>query len=161
MKSIVTHKLFWPAAALITLIVINAIARPRFIKITIHDGHLYGNLIDILRNSAPLMLVALGMTIVIATRGIDLSVGAIMAVSGAVALEIISGSDDPNNVGVVAMAVGAALVISLLLGRMERVPRVRGGNSTDHRHACAHACRPRRGAAHHRRAHHHRQLEAV
>ena len=42
--------------------------------------------IDILRNSAPLMLVALGMTLVIATRGIDLSVGAVMAVSGAVTL---------------------------------------------------------------------------
>ena len=60
------------------------------------DGELYGALIDILRNSAPLMLVALGMTIVIATRGIDLSVGAIMAVSGAVALTIIDASGDPD-----------------------------------------------------------------
>ena len=40
------------------------------------DGHLYGSLIDILRFGAPLMLVALGMTLVIATGGIDLSVGA-------------------------------------------------------------------------------------
>ena len=70
--------------------------RPRFIKITVRDGELYGALIDILRNSAPLMLVALGMTLVIATRGIDLSVGAVMAVSGAVTLTIIDGSADPG-----------------------------------------------------------------
>ena len=78
---------------------VNTIARPRFMTITVRDGELYGALIDILRNSAPLMLVALGMTIVIATRGIDLSVGALMAVSGAVALTIIDGSSDPGSTG--------------------------------------------------------------
>ena len=41
------------------------------------DGHLFGSLIDILRNGAPTLIVALGMTLVIATRGIDLSVGAV------------------------------------------------------------------------------------
>src|SRR4051794_29247873 len=101
MNRIVKHRLFWPSALLVALIAINAIVRPRFIKITVKDGQLYGALIDILRNSAPLMLVALGMTIVIATRGIDLSVGAIMAVSGAVALQIIANSDDPNGLGTV------------------------------------------------------------
>lgn len=116
MRTIVKHRLFWPATALIALIVINAIARPNFIKITVRDGELYGALIDVLRNSAPLMLVSLGMTIVIATRGIDLSVGAIMAVSGAVALQIIAGSDQPNSLGVVLVAVGAAIGVSLILG---------------------------------------------
>jgi simple sugar transport system permease protein len=115
-KAIVKHRLFWPSILLVALIAFNAIARPAFIKITVRDGELYGALIDILRNSAPLMLVALGMTLVIATRGIDLSVGAIMAVSGAVALQIIAGSDEPNNLAVVAVAVLAALVVSLILG---------------------------------------------
>ena len=50
------------------------------------DGHLYGSLIDILRFGAPLMLVALGMTLVIATGGIDLSVGSVVAISGALRL---------------------------------------------------------------------------
>ena len=116
MKTIVKHRLFWPSASLLALIVINTIARGSFVKITVRDGELYGALIDILRNSAPLMLVALGMTIVIATRGIDLSVGAIMAVSGAVSLQIIAGSDEPDNIGVVATAVLAALGVSLVLG---------------------------------------------
>ena len=69
--------------------------------ITVRDGELYGALIDILRNSAPLMLVALGMTLVIATRGIDLSVGAVMAVTGAVTLTIIDGSANPEDIGTV------------------------------------------------------------
>ncbi|WP_019182142.1 ABC transporter permease [Microbacterium yannicii] len=116
MKKLVRHRLFWPIAALIALIVVNTIARPQFIGITIRDGELYGPLIDILRNSAPLMLVALGMTIVIATRGIDLSVGAIMAVSGAVALTIIDSSSDPGGMGTVAIALVTALLVALVLG---------------------------------------------
>ena len=110
------HRLFWPVATLVMLILINTIARSQFASITVRDGRPYGALIDILRQSAPLMLVSLGMTIVIATRGIDLSVGAVMAVSGAVALTIIDGSTDPNNVGVVIVAVVVAIAVSLLLG---------------------------------------------
>src|SRR6476659_6930815 len=113
---VVKHRLFWPIAALLTLVVINTLARPQFIKVTVRDGQLYGALIDIARNSAPLMLVALGMTIVIATRGIDLSVGAVMAVSGAVALTIIHDSGNPDSLGTVVSAVVVALLVSLVLG---------------------------------------------
>lgn len=116
MTHIWKHRLFWPLAALVALIVVNSIARPRFLSITMRDGELYGALVDVLRNSAPLMLVALGMTIVIATRGIDLSVGAIMAVSGAVALTVIDGSQDPGNLGTVLVAVGVAVLVALVLG---------------------------------------------
>jgi len=116
MRRIMKHRLFWPLVALIVLIVINTIARPQFAKVTIQDGRLYGNLINILRNSAPLMLVSLGMTVVIATRGIDLSVGAIMAVSGAVALTIIDRSTDPNSLGTVLTALVVAILVSLVLG---------------------------------------------
>lgn len=115
-RTAVKNRLFWPSAALAALIIVNAIANPRFAKITVRDGQLYGALIDILRNSAPLMLVALGMTIVIATRGIDLSVGAIMAVSGAVALTIIDNSDSPGAVSTVVRAVLIAVAVGFLLG---------------------------------------------
>ena len=54
------------------------------------------------------MLVALGMTLVIATRGIDLSVGAVMAVSGAVALTIIKDSATRRTLGVLAVAIAPA-----------------------------------------------------
>ncbi len=116
MKRIVTHRLFWPVLALVALLVINVIANPGFARITMRDGQLYGALIDILRQSAPLMLVALGMTLVIATRGIDLSVGAVMAVSGAVALTIIDGSGNPAAISTVLIAVVAAVLVALVLG---------------------------------------------
>jgi simple sugar transport system permease protein len=116
MKAIVKHRLFWPVVALLALILINTISRPSFLSITVQDGRLYGSLIDILRNSAPLMLVALGMTLVIATRGIDLSVGAIMAVSGAVALTIIADSPDPNGMPTVLVAIGVGVLVALVFG---------------------------------------------
>jgi simple sugar transport system permease protein len=116
MTQIWRHRLFWPIIALVALIAVNTVARPQFVKVTVRDGQLYGALIDILRNSAPLMLVALGMTIVIATRGIDLSVGAIMAVSGAVALTIIDNSGNAENVGTVLVAVVTAVLVALVLG---------------------------------------------
>ena len=116
MKRILKHRLTWPIIALVVLILINTIARPSFISVTVQSGKLYGPIVDILRNSAPLMLVALGMTIVIATRGIDLSVGAIMAVSGAVALTIIQGSPAPDSLGTVMVAAASGVLVALVLG---------------------------------------------
>ena len=52
------------------------------------DGHLYGVLIDILNHGSKVMLLALGMALVIATGGVDLSVGAVMAIAGAVAAQL-------------------------------------------------------------------------
>jgi galactofuranose transport system permease protein len=116
MTRVMKHRLFWPSFSLFALVLINTIVRPRFIKITVLDGRLYGVPIDILRQSAPLMLVALGMTIVIATRGIDLSVGAVMAMSGAVALTLIGNSDHPGSVSTLAYSIAAGMVVAFGLG---------------------------------------------
>jgi simple sugar transport system permease protein len=43
-----------------------------------------GNIYNVLRQTAPTLIVAIGMTFVIATGGIDLSVGSVAAVSGIV-----------------------------------------------------------------------------
>jgi ribose/xylose/arabinose/galactoside ABC-type transport system permease subunit len=116
MTKIFKHRLVLPIAALVALILVNTISRPSFVSITVRDGQLYGSVIDILRNSAPLMLVALGMTIVIATRGIDLSVGALMAVSGAVALTIIDGSGSPDSPATLGLAIAAGVTVTLIFG---------------------------------------------
>jgi len=116
MTKIFKHRLALPIAALVALILVNTISRPSFVSITVRDGQLYGSVIDILRNSAPLMLVALGMTIVIATRGIDLSVGALMAVSGAVALTIIDGSGSPDSPATLGIAIAAGVTVTLIFG---------------------------------------------
>jgi simple sugar transport system permease protein len=94
------NRLFWPLVALILILVVDAIFAPGFFKIGVLDGHLYGNLIDVFNNSAPLMLVALGMTLVIATGGVDLSVGAVIAISagmGAVLINPVFGNEQITN----------------------------------------------------------------
>lgn len=110
------HRLFWPALVLLLMIVANTIYRPGFLSVEVNDGHLYGTPIDILRLSAPLILVALGMTLVIATGGIDLSVGSLCAVSGAIACLHISRSADQSGLPAVLTALALALGAALVLG---------------------------------------------
>ncbi|ROO62012.1 simple sugar transport system permease protein [Micromonospora sp. Llam0] len=116
LTGLVRQRLFWPVLILVVLLVSNLFFTPSFFSITVRDGHLYGSLIDILRASTPLVLVAVGMTVVIATGGIDLSVGSVMAISGALACLHISGLADQNSVGGVLFAVALALGLSVLLG---------------------------------------------
>ena len=122
MKRILHHALFWPGVTLVLLIALNAFVNPGFLAIAWRDGHLYGNLIDILNRAAPLALVATGMTLVIAARGLDISVGAVVAISAATAAVLIGGS---LNLGADAEAVSrfplwfaitAALGIALVCG---------------------------------------------
>jgi galactofuranose transport system permease protein len=84
------HKLKWPLIALVIAFVFNAVLTPGFFHFTVRDGRLYGSVIDILNRAAPIMLLSLGMTLVIATGGVDLSVGAVMALAGAVAAILVS-----------------------------------------------------------------------
>ncbi|MEV4535263.1 ABC transporter permease [Asanoa sp. NPDC049518] len=114
--NVVRHRLFWPVAMLVALLLSNLFFTSGFFSIEVRDGHLFGSLIDILRQGAPLMLVALGMTLVIATGGIDLSVGAVVAISGAMACSQIAGLDDQGAVGGVLVAVAMALALSAGLG---------------------------------------------
>jgi simple sugar transport system permease protein len=110
------HPLFWPAVVLVALLVVNTVFSHGFLSIELRDGHLYGSPVDILRASAPLALVAVGMTLVIATGGIDLSVGSVVAIAGALACLRISKLDDQNSVAGVLLAVAVALVLSVVLG---------------------------------------------
>lgn len=71
--------------ALGLLLLADWIVFPGFFSLSVTEGRLTGSLIDILNRGAPVALLALGMAPVIATRGIDLSVGAVMAIAGAVA----------------------------------------------------------------------------
>ena len=91
MRRILAHRLFWPLVTLVLLLALNAAFNPGFWQLRWRDGHLYGSLIDILNRASPLALVSLGMTMVIATRGIDISVGAVVAISAAIAALMIGG----------------------------------------------------------------------
>jgi simple sugar transport system permease protein len=112
----IKHRLFWPIALLGVLLLANLVFRPGFFALRMQDGHLYGSLIDILRFGAPLMIVALGMTLVIATGGIDLSVGSVFAIAGALACLHISESSSPGSWGTVFTAAAIAIGVCLILG---------------------------------------------
>ncbi|QIK78991.1 ABC transporter permease [Sphingomonas piscis] len=76
----------WPQlGAMVLMLLIDWLIFPSFFSVGMVDGRLSGSLIDVLIRGTPVALLALGMAGVIATRGIDLSVGAIMAIAGAVA----------------------------------------------------------------------------
>lgn len=95
---------------LIAVLVLNVSLFPSFFDLSFQNGRLYGSVIDVLNRGAPVALLAVGMTLVIATKGIDLSVGAVVAICGAVAAASISGGHS------VFVAVAAALAVGALCG---------------------------------------------
>jgi simple sugar transport system permease protein len=101
----------WPVAGIVLLILANVIRDPAFLKITVLNGHLFGSLIDILNQSSRVTVLALGMTLVIATGGIDLSVGSIVAIAGAVAAMAMN-----DGVQSLPLIVGAAVGVGALMG---------------------------------------------
>ncbi|MBN2736519.1 MAG: ABC transporter permease [Spirochaetales bacterium] len=84
-KNISGSKLFFSFAALVSIFLFDLIFIPNFFAIQLRDGNLYGNVIDIMRSASTVCILAIGMTLVIATGGVDLSVGAVMAISASVA----------------------------------------------------------------------------
>ncbi|MGP7959614.1 ABC transporter permease [Sanguibacter sp. A247] len=115
-RRVTRHQLFWPVVALVALIALCGIKNPAFLSVELRDGNLFGQLIDIARISATPLLLALGMALVIATGGIDLSVGAIMAISLAVSLSYIDSSSNPEAVSTAAVALLLGLAVALLAG---------------------------------------------
>ena len=83
---------------LIVLVIATSIASPAFLQI--------GNLLNILRQTSVNAVMATGMTFVIVTAGIDLSVGALLAFTGAVAAALVAAG----------FGLGVPLFLTLLLG---------------------------------------------
>src|SRR5882672_4913984 len=103
--------LVWPVTGLALLLLFNLIFTEGFFHVEVRNGRLYGVLIDILNHGSKVMLLALGVALVIATGGVDLSVGAVMAIAGAVAAQLINKAGMPF-----PLVIGAALVVAVLAG---------------------------------------------
>ncbi|EPE98691.1 ABC transporter permease [Rhizobium grahamii] len=96
--------------ALALILLLNFIMFPQFFNVVVQNDRLYGSLIDVLNRGAPVALLAIGMTLVIATKGIDLSVGAVIAICGAVAASsIVAGQS-------LAMTLLVTIGVGLLCG---------------------------------------------
>ncbi|MFO0829146.1 MAG: ABC transporter permease [Phycisphaerales bacterium] len=114
---------FWSAVAIALLCLGNAAADAwragsisaawqagGFLHIELRDGVPIGALVDILSYGATTALVAVGMALVVAGRGIDLSVGSVMAIAATIAATLVTRGASPW------LAIGAALGASALCG---------------------------------------------
>lgn len=111
MRSHALYRLITPQTiALVSVLLFNWVLFPGFFSIEWKDGRLFGSLIDVLNRGAPVAILAIGMTAVIATKGVDLSVGAVMAIAGAVAAAMVQAGQP------VWVAVPAALLAGLACG---------------------------------------------
>ena len=109
----------WPLLALAVILIADGFISPGFYDIRIVEGRLFGNLIDILYRAVPTALVALGMALVIGTKGIDLSVGSIAAIVGAVIAWRIQAGDP--HVLVLFYALGAGILCGIWNGTLVAV----------------------------------------
>ncbi len=101
--------------ALLVMIVIVSLLNPHFFTLA--------NILNILRQTAVNAIIAVGMTLVILTAGIDLSVGSILAFAGAVGASLIA-REIPLAISVpaalaVGTAMGAASGIIIAKGRVQ------------------------------------------
>ncbi|MCY4766222.1 galactofuranose ABC transporter, ATP-binding protein YtfT [Klebsiella aerogenes] len=117
----------WPKGmpqiiALLLVLAVDSLVAPHFFQVLLQDGRLFGSPIDILNRAAPVALLAIGMTLVIATGGIDLSVGAVMAIAGATAASItVAGHSLPV---VLLAALGAGALAGLWNGILVAVLKI-------------------------------------
>lgn len=89
-KKIINYPLFLPVLCLVLVLFVNLVQTPSFFKITMQNHVFYGYIIDILNRSSGLIIMAVGMTLVVASSGgADISVGAVSALGGAVCVVVL------------------------------------------------------------------------
>lgn len=115
MKNILKNQLIWAGAVFVLLVGIILWQNKTGVFAYI-NGKLTSPLIDIMQDAPPIMMIALGMTLVIATKGIDLSVGSVMAVAGATAMQFLASSSNGDSAGAATMAFVMAVLAGLACG---------------------------------------------
>ena len=109
---------FAPLIFLAILVVILSVLRPNFLSAF--------NLFNVMRQISFIGILAVGMTFVILTAGIDLSVGSLLAFSGIVCASVAKGSrslleggvTDPGGVRVLIAAL-AAILVGIIIGLLQ------------------------------------------
>ncbi len=86
---------------LLFFILVNSVFTPNFFRLS--------NLNNIITQICPTILCGMGMTLVISTGGIDISVGSMMALSGVLTAQMMSGAG-------LLPSVAAAVLVSVMIG---------------------------------------------
>jgi galactofuranose transport system permease protein len=108
-RSLVWISRYGTLAAFLALIVFNIAVTPNFLSLQTLNVNL--------TQVATIVIVATGMTLVIATGGIDLSVGSLMAISGALAPMIFLGTIVPVDPTLgIALAFTVPVIVAGMLG---------------------------------------------
>jgi ribose transport system permease protein len=95
-------------AALSALIIALAVLSPHFLS--------WSNLINVLRQAVPLFVMSAGLTLVVLTAGIDLSVGAVLGLAACVAASLITtGSPTIGILAALAVGLGCGLINGALV----------------------------------------------
>ncbi|MGX6592671.1 ribose ABC transporter permease [Cetobacterium ceti] len=103
LKKILNNK---PLIGLIIFSIIVSIINPRFLS--------FMNILNVLRQTSVNSIIAIGMTLVILTAGIDLSVGSILAISGAFCAGMIAFGFNP--IISIILALGAGFLFGMFNG---------------------------------------------
>lgn len=97
-----------PLLLLIASVAFFTLGDDRFLSVT--------NLTNILRVSAPIGLMAIGMTIVVLAGGLDLSVGRVFGLCGTITMLVILNNAVDNLLVMVLLSVGIGLISGLIIG---------------------------------------------
>src|SRR5699024_7994520 len=121
LRELIRRPYFWGVIAIALLLLINSIKDPGYLAVSYNSasGNLVGNLIDILRAAAPIAMVSEGLCLLSDCAGIDVSVGAVMAVAGAVAMEFLASAGGSPTAALGAL--GLALLLGAALGAANAV----------------------------------------
>ena len=103
---------FGPLLALLLIVAIITVINPSFMTST--------NILNVLRQVSISALIAFGMTFVILTGGIDLSVGSTLALTGAVAATMLASGFDP------ILTIFITLILGAILGAINGVIIAKG-----------------------------------
>ena len=117
---------FAPLIFLALLVIVLSVLRPNFLSAF--------NLFNVMRQISFIGILAVGMTFVILTAGIDLSVGSLLALSGIICATVAKGSrslleggvTDPGGVRVLLAAL-AAILVGMLIGLLQGSLTARAG----------------------------------
>lgn len=116
------NKNFWNKHGHVVIIYVFLVALMLLVSVFSRDFFTIGNLKNLLRTSFPLLMVALGQTLIILTGGIDLSLGGIVALANVVCVMTMN-TESP--VGFILPLI-AAVVLGLVCGALNGVLVTRG-----------------------------------
>lgn len=108
--TIATLKKYSALILLLVFLILNAVITPNFFSM--------GTVCNIIVQSCTIILTGMGMTMVISTGGIDISVGAVMALSGIVTVKMLSHGVAAAVITAVLVCCVSGMIAGFMIGKL-------------------------------------------